>query len=120
MDFINGIPNWIRWLFVPIVSILTIFIAHWVTLIIYRGDNLYLTTIGQGLIGFSYIWAGVLMAPQGKKITALVLFAIFIILGLITLQTTVHELGLIMAVSGFIGCGIGVYCTFEEKIGSDS
>ena len=78
-----------------------------------------MTTFGQGLVGFFYLWAGVLMAPQEKKITSLVLFAIFCILSAMSLQNINYEFELILvAFFGVIGCGIAVYCTFEEIIGN--
>ena len=31
MEFVNKIPNWLRWILIPVVSILAMFIAHWIT-----------------------------------------------------------------------------------------
>jgi hypothetical protein len=131
MEFVNKIPNWLRWILIPIASILAMFLVHWITQF-FAGvqssqvgsetggffDNIFRNTLPPAFTGFATVYAGVLMAPQGKKVTSLILAAIYILMLSITLLSGL-EVGdfwkIVNVIFTIIGVGAGVYTAFEEK-----
>jgi hypothetical protein len=108
------------------------FLAHWAAQLIIsiqlwamgvEGDSfvgkLLRNTAGPALMGYATIYAGVLMAPSGKKSTSLVLAAFFVLLSSLSLQSGLAEGNLWQVVdimSSIFGSGMAVYLTFEEGI----
>jgi len=131
VDYINKLPNWLRWVLIPFASIFAMFVIHWVSQF-FAGiqsyqvgsetggffDNIFRNTLAPAMTGFASIYAGVLMAPKGKKIASLILAAILILMLSITLLSGL-EIGdfwkIINVIFTIIGLGAAVYTTFESK-----
>ena len=131
MEFVNKIPNWLRWILIPVASILAMFIVHWITQF-FAGiqssqvgsesggffDNIFRNTLPPAFTGFASVYAGVFMAPRGKKVISLTLSAIIILMLSVTLLSGL-EVGdfwkIINVIFTIIGLSGGVYTAFEEK-----
>lgn len=131
VDFVNKLPNWLRWILVPFASIFAMFIVHWISQFFASiqsfqmgsetggfFDNIFRNTLPAAFTGFASVYLGVLMAPNGKKITSLIISVILILLLSITLLSGL-EVGdiwkIINVVFTIIGLGVAVYITFENK-----
>jgi hypothetical protein len=131
MEFINKLPNWLRWVLVPFASICAMFVIHWVSQFFadiqsyYIGsetggffDNIFRNTLAPAMTGFATVFGGVLVAPKGKKITSLILASILILISTMTLLSGL-EVGnfwkIINVIFTIIGLGVAVYTTFESK-----
>jgi hypothetical protein len=80
-------------------------------------DNIFRNTLPPLFTGFATVYAGVLMAPQGKKVTSLILAAIYLLMLSVTLLSGL-EVGdfwkIVNVIFTIIGVGAGVYTAFEE------
>ena len=93
MELLNRIPNWIRWILVPIASFFSAFVLNFLLSFFYNVLP-YLQPIdpdsfGMKALKFSFVplmngsvlvLSGVIVAPQYRKATSIVLGIIFIYL----------------------------------------
>ena len=93
MELLNRIPNWIRWILVPIASILSAFILN-ILMTLFYNVLPYLEPIdpdsfGMKALKFSFVplmngslmvLSGVTVAPQYRKATSIALGIIYIYL----------------------------------------
>ncbi|MBU3600108.1 hypothetical protein ICN28_06220 [Polynucleobacter sp. 30F-ANTBAC] len=131
MEFIEKLPNWFRWILVPISSLLTFVLvslmavlAIWIeTKLLGIGegawlDKIWVNVIAAVLTGYSTIFVGALFAPSFKKIVALVLGGIVVLATGLILGSLIQKgdwWGLINVISNIIGVGGAIYTVFEDS-----
>ena len=131
MKFVEKLPKWLRWILCPISSVLALFIVSVLTrLFIWFQSNMlgmgegawfdeiWKNLIAPGITGFATIYVGVYVAPSHKKIVSLVLGALFVMLGGISLLGMLGDRnwwGLLNVIFTIGGLGAGIYFTFEEE-----
>ena len=129
MELLNRIPNWIRWILVPIASFLSAFILNFLLSFFYNVLP-YLQPInpdwfGMKALKFSFVplmngsvlvLSGVIVAPQYRKATSIVLGVIYIFLAGMSMLTPPQKVGweLISVISYIVGISIGIIGTTEE------
>ena len=120
------IPNWLRWILIPIASILAMFVLNAILeLSISRvgiGDTFFgsvqRNTINAGAVGFIAVYAGVYVAPNRKEIVSLILGILYIFLGSWSLLIGITESDywiILNIISVFIGTGIAIYISFTKE-----
>ncbi len=131
METLSKLPVWLRWLLVPIAASLSLILVGLIAGIFFwlqakflglgEGAWLYLiqkSVLAGGIAGFSVIHFGVIVAPSGKKVTSLVLGALFVMMGGLSLLIALEKRdfwGAAEVVSVIVGIGIGVYTVFETE-----
>ena len=129
MQFVERLPKWLRWIFTPIVVIIS-FVAIgllsqgfvWLQSRMFGlGDDAWLEKIwfnilAPGVTGYFTVMAGVIFAPSNKKIVALVCGALFIMLAGISLLGLLNSAdwwGMLNVIATVGGIGGAIYVTFE-------
>jgi hypothetical protein len=122
---VEKIPHWLRWILIPIVSILAmIFLNVLLELPINYigfGDGLYgsvqRNTINAAAVGFIAIYAGVYVAPNRKEIVSLILGALYVLLGSMSVWIGISKSDywiIINIISSIFGIGVAIYITFMK------
>jgi hypothetical protein len=129
LQVINKIPNWFRWLLIPIVSVIAAVLVGIganiaaKVLIFFMGErgflteNFYQYLIIPGVAGYCSITAAVIVAPRFNKIIAIVLGSIWIFLaGALTFLAIINDqwTSLIAIASLCIGCTISALEPYDE------
>jgi len=130
MEFIHKLPNWFRWILVPIslvftfiaVSLLTGFFFWFQGKMLGLGDGAWMDLIWKNALapaitGFAAVYSGVYCAPGNKKIVSLVLGGILVLiagLSLLGLIVRGDWWGVINILFTVVGVGGAIYGTFDE------
>ena len=129
MELLNRIPNWIRWILVPIASFLSAFILNILMTLFY--DVLpYLQPIdpdsfGMKALKFSFVpwmtglvlvFSGAAVAPQYRKTTSIALGVIYVFLAGVSMLQPEQRVGwqLISVISYIVGIVFGMIGINEE------
>ena len=129
MELLNRIPNWIRWILVPIASFLSAFILNILMTLFY--DVLpYLKPIdpdsfGMKALKFSFVpwmtglvlvFSGAAVAPQYRKTTSIALGVIYVFLAGVSMLEPEQRVGwqLISVISYIVGIVFGMIGINEE------
>jgi hypothetical protein len=131
MDFIERLPNWLRWILVPVSSVLAMFIVNILARLFFwlqarflgLGEGAWLELIWKnvlsgGVTGFAMVYIGVMTAPFGKKVVALVLGGLFVMLGGLSFLMALGKEDWWGATEvGFtiVGLGFAIFHVFEEE-----
>lgn len=94
MEYIERLPNWLRWILCPIASVLALVVVNFFSYHILRyssawagfgPDSLYFlftsATIVPATVGFMAVVVGVQVAPSSKLIVAIVLALVYAVVG---------------------------------------
>ena len=122
---IEKIPNWLRWILIPIVSILSMIFLNILLelpiLYIGSGDSIYgsiqRNTINAVAVGFIAVYAGVYIAPNRKEIVSLILGALYVLLGSMSVWIGISKSDywiIINIISSIFGTGVAIYITFMK------
>ena len=122
---IEKIPNWLRWILIPIVSILSMIFLNILLelpiLYIGSGDSIYgsiqRNTINAVAVGFIAVYAGVYIAPNRKEIVSLLLGALYVLLGSMSVWIGISKSDywiIINIISSIFGTGVAIYITFMK------
>ena len=130
MELLNRTPNWIRWILVPVASVLSSFILYTLTTLFYKVLP-YLQPIdpdsfGMKALKFSFVplmngslmvLSGVTVAPQYRKTTSIALGVIYTLIYLAGVSMLQPEQrvgwGLIGVVSVIVGIAFGTIAGIE-------
>ena len=128
---IQKFPNWLRWLLVPISVVITLFIVTGLTNLFFwlqgkflgLGDDAWLMSLwknifGPGVTGFATVYVGVHVSPAGKKIAAIVIGAVMMMIGGVSLLSFISSSnwwGVVNVIATVVGVGFSIYTTFEEE-----
>lgn len=128
---INKLPNWLRWLLIPIASILaailtTLLLRAFVWLqsrFLGFGEDAWLELIWRslfvgGLTGFAAVYVATALAPFRKAVVGLTIGGIFVVLSGISLFLTLSKNNWwesIEILSTIVGVGIAIHKAFKEE-----
>jgi hypothetical protein len=131
MKKLSQLPVWLRWLLVPVVSILSLILVGLIAALFFWVQIKFLGVAETGLYliiqknvfagvigGFLVVYSGVLVAPSGKKITSLALSALFVLMGWQGLLIAIEKGDLWGVAEVFfviVGLGVGIYTVFEAE-----
>jgi fluoride ion exporter CrcB/FEX len=131
MEFLNKLPNWFRWVLVPVLTVITFALVSALTALfitIQDGmfgiedgslyDRISINIIAAFIIGFTTIYVGVKVSPSERKKVALILGGCgFLVIGF--LLNRLLEVGemwdYISVIFNLIGIGVSVYNAFEQE-----
>ena len=132
LEFIHKLPNWLRWILVPIsvvvayllVSLLTVLFFWFQGMMIGLGEGAWLDLLWKNafapaISGFAAVYSGVYCAPSSKKIVSLILGAILVLLAGLSLFSLLSRgdwWGVINVLFTVVGVGGAIYSTFEEEV----
>ena len=131
MELLNRIPNWIRWILVPIASILSAFILN-ILMTLFYNVLPYLEPIdpdsfGMKALKFSFVpwmtglvlvFSGAAVAPQYRKTTSIVLGVIYVFLAGVSMLEPEQRVGwqLISVISYIVGIVFGMIGIINEEL----
>lgn len=131
MNYIDKVPNWLRWILVPIASIIAGVLITVMGRIFFWlqakmsgiGEGAWLDLIWTsvfvgGVTGFGLIYAGAHIAPSGKKMVALCLGALWIMAGGTSIYLSILKSNwweVVEIVSTIVGIGSAIYVVFDGK-----
>ena len=131
MELLNRIPNWIRWILVPVASVLSSFILYTLTTLFYKVLP-YLQPIdpdsfGMKALKFSFVpwmtglvlvFSGAAVAPQYRKTTSIVLGVIYVFLAGVSMLEPEQRVGwqLISVISYIVGIVFGMIGIINEEL----
>lgn len=131
MKKLSQLPVWLRWLIVPVVSILSLILVGLIAALFFWVQIKFLGVAETGLYliiqknvfagvigGFLVVYSGVLVAPSGKKITSLALSALFVLMGWQGLLIAIEKGDLWGVAEVFfviVGLGVGIYTVFKAE-----
>lgn len=130
-NFFSKFPNWLRWLFLPIVVILSYVISTaligillWITRgYIGASDNSWMGwahyyVVQPGVACYATVMASAYCAPSNSFTISLIIGGLFAILngmGIMSMTALGFDLGMLTAlVFGTIGAGIAIYQIKDE------
>lgn len=128
MDFIEKIPNFWRWILIPISSIFTWLLVLFVGKIVGKlvvfiqaglgySENFFEYLLNPGLAGYFAVLIAILFAPRKKRIVGIVLGVFWVMVAGIMAFAAVlisNWASLLAAVATLIGCGVAIYQANEE------
>jgi hypothetical protein len=131
MELIEKLPNWLRWILVPFAVVLTFLIVSILSNLFFwfQGnmlgigegawlDQIWKNILSPAITGFASVYLGVFCAPSKRKIVALVIGAILVMLGgfsLFSLLSRGDWWGVLNVVATVGGIGGAIYGVFEDK-----
>ena len=131
MELLNRTPNWIRWILVPVASVLSSFILYTLTTLFYKVLP-YLQPIdpdsfGMKALKFSFVpwmtglvlvFSGAAVAPQYRKTTSIVLGVIYVFLAGVSMLEPEQRVGwqLISVISYIVGIVFGMIGIINEEL----
>lgn len=131
MEFLNKLPNWLRWVLVPVLTVVTFALVSALTALfitIQDGmfgiedgslyDRISINIIAAFIIGFTTIYVGVKVSPSERKKVALILggCGVLVIGFLLNRLLEVGEMwDYISVVFNLIGMGVAVYQSIEQE-----
>lgn len=122
-EFIEKLPAILRWILIPIASVLSyvivsmaVNIGGWIVTFLSSdrggwGINFWTYLISPGLSGWVAVYISAILAPNGKRATAIVLAGVWFLLSGIFAYTSVMTgqwANLIAVVSTAAGCGVAL------------
>jgi hypothetical protein len=129
LDLVEKIPNFLRWILIPIVSVLAYLITSVLvnvggTILTFLsmerggwGQNFWTYLASPGLSGFVAVYSSAILAPKAKRGTAILVFAIWLVLagGIAALSVFQRDWPQMLAVvSTIVGCGAAFFGVQEE------
>jgi hypothetical protein len=131
MNTVEKLPHWLRWILVPLSAVLALIIVNTIARIFFwiqsrflgLGEGAWLELIWRhiltgSLTGFSVIYISALVAPAGKKVTSLVIGALFVMIASVSILAALEKKDFWAAVElvcTITGLGIGIYTVFEQE-----
>lgn len=131
LDLVERIPNLIRWLLIPLASLLAYVLTGFVINIlgaifvfissVYGGWNQKFFTylVSPGVSGFAAIYISVILAPLAKRAVAIFISAVWFVIagGMLAFAYWNTDWGLSLAVvSTAVGCGFALSMVQEEVL----
>lgn len=130
MEFVNKLPNWLRWVLVPLAVVVAFLLVSILSNLLFwfQGnmmglgegawlDKIWKNALAPAITGFASVYCGVYVAPSNKKIVSLVIGALLVMLGGISLLSMLADRnwwGLVNVLFTIGGIGGAIYSTFEE------
>jgi len=129
MELLNRIPNWIRWILVPIASLLSAAILNILMTLFYDvlpylqpidPDSFGMKALKSSFVplmtGLVLVGTGVVVAPRYRKTTSIVLGVIYVFLAGVSMLIPPQKVGwqLISVISYIVGIAIVIIGTTEE------
>jgi hypothetical protein len=129
------LPNWLRWILIPFASLLASFLLNafleltilWNSQFIGFGGEFFelaqRNTFNAGLVGFAMVYAGVYLAPSKKEIVSLVLGAIWVLIGSMSIWIGISKGDywvITNIISTIIGIGAAIYNAFNENMAGNN
>ena len=131
MGFLEKLPNWLRWVLVPIITLVTFALVSALTaLVITIQDGMFgildgsfydkvsINVIAAFVIGFITIYVGTKSAPSGHKKVALVIGGC----GVLTIGFLINRLlesgdswDYVSVAFNLVGMGLAVYKIIEQE-----
>lgn len=125
-DFINRMPNFLRWILVPFAIIIAHIVVNLFLQIIHFLNAGYIGAtldswfswlnyfvVSPGVSTFASVMAGVYVAPHYKFVTSLIIATLFILLsgtGIMMYTVLETDYGMVLSMlASAIGAGVGVY-----------
>jgi hypothetical protein len=123
INFIERLPSFFRWILIPLVSVLGYLLVSLIVNIaglimtfisVDRGGfgiNFWTYLISPGLSGYFAVYSSAIIAPSGKRVTAIIMGGTWFMLAGIFAYTSIiigQWSNLIAVVSTVVGCGFAL------------
>ena len=131
MEYVEKLPNWLRWILVPVACILALLLVHLALAILFwlqekfmgMGEDawfglIYNHIVTGGLTGYATVIIGCLVAPSHRKVVCLAVGGILVMICGLTLLVVLAKHQYWEAadtVATVIGVGVAIYTIFEEE-----
>lgn len=128
---LEKLPTWLRWILVPVAAVVAMYFTTFATNLIFwlqgkllgLDDEAWLHSIwrnilGPALTGYATVYAPVYMSPDGKKVVAIVVGAIMMMMGgaiTISDMATRNWWGTLSAIATVLGAGVAIYKSIENE-----
>jgi hypothetical protein len=134
INFIERLPSFLRWVLIPLVSVLGYVLVSLIvnlaglimTFISAErggfGINFWTYLISPGLSGYFAVYSAAIIAPSGKRVTAIIIGGTWFMLAGIFAYTSIvtgQWSNLIAVVSTVVGCGFALTHVQRELIHDD-
>ena len=130
MDFVNKLPNFLRWLLLPFASIITWWLVNFLgqfaaKLIIFLsnpaggwGENFFLYLLNPGISGYCAVYVAMLFAPSKRLYVAYIsgfIWIAFSVAAGVLAAVTYSWPAVLACVATLVGCAIAIYDPLPDE-----
>jgi hypothetical protein len=127
MESVEKIPNWFRWILIPIVTVVITLLAAILTniatkIVLFLGlfggfsENFYVYLVSPVIVGFCSVYVTFILAPNAKKTTGIIVATMWVLFyGIVAYFSVLNNDwgGLIGVAAAVTGCWLAIY-NFDE------
>ena len=130
MDFVNKLPNFLRWLLLPFASIIAWWLVNFLgqyaaKLIIFLsnpaggwGENFFLYLLNPGISGYCAVYVAMLFAPSKRLYVAYIsgfIWIAFSVAAGVLAAVTYSWPAVLACIATLVGCAIAIYDPLPDE-----